>query len=359
MGSKTKTTQTTNNTQTNAPPSFTAPGLTLTADMVTQALQNLPTTAYGGPMVAQPGNTAGVVDAYGSAANTAGTMSSWLQDQLPTLQTQPQFSTTLPTARYDAGNGTDLTPAINAAIHPVFQQLTEQVLPGIRSSALESGAYSGDRAMSVVPGQAIDAANESAQRIAATLGYEDYQAREERRLRGFAADEDRALAGFNADTTRGLGTGDLLTQRMGLMPELVDTILRSSSGQGDLLRIANDYQQQSDQYGIDDALARDAYSTSRPFAGLDIATQLLAALSGNYGTQTLNGTTSTVQKTGGLGPIMQGVLGAGALAAGFPGLGSALGLGGAAAGAAGGASGFMGIPLASQMFNPTGVVGPR
>lgn len=346
MGSKTKTTSNTNQTNTNAPPTFTQPGLTLAGDMTTQALANLPTTAYSGPMVAQPGNVQGVVDAYGNAANTAGQMSTFLQGQLPGLTTAPTFGTTLPTAQYDAGNGTDLTPAIQAAIHPVFQQLQEQVLPGIRSSALDSGAYSGDRAMSVLPEMAIRDSTDSANRIAAQLGYEDYQAREARRLSGFEEDQNRALAGYNADTTRTLGTGDLMTSRMAQLPNLVDTILRASTGQGDILRGASDYQQTADQAQINDALQRDQYGQTRPFMGLDVASQILQRLSGNYGTQTGTGSTTQTQSTGGLGSVVQGLMGLASLAAAIPTGGASLAAGGAMGG---GASGSW-VPLASTIF---------
>lgn len=344
MGSKSKQTQTTNQTQTSAPPSFTAPGLSLTADMVMQALQNLPTTAYNGPMVAtaDPTNTSAMTQAYTNASNTAGGLGQWLQGQLPNLTAAPTFNTTLPTASYDVGSGTDLTPAINAAIHPVFQELTQRILPGIRSSAIESGAYSGDRAMSVLPTQAIAESNEAAQRIAAQLAFEDYTNRENRRLTAWQGDQDRLLGGFQADTQRQLGVGDLLTQRFGLMPEMADSIMRMTSGQGDLLRIAGDLETARRQQEIDNALAMDQYGMTRPFMGLDIASELLARLSGGYGTQTLNGQTTTVQKTGGLGSIMQGALGLGSLIGGFPGL-----FGGASAAAK------AAVPMASSVFAPT------
>jgi len=352
MGSKKTSTTNTNQTQTNAPPSFTAPGLEQTSNLVMQALNNLPTTAYHGPMVAVPdaAGTAGVTNAYTNASTQAGGLAQWLQGTLPGLTTAPTFNTTLPTASYDVGTGTDLTPAINAAIHPVFQQLTEQILPQIRSSALESGAYSGDRAMSVVPGQAIDASNEIAQRIAAELGFQDYTNRENRRLQAWQGDQDRLLAGYQADTQRQLGVGDLLTQRFGLMPEMADSIMRMTSSQGDLLRIANDYNTAAAQAGINNDIAMDQWSTTRPFAGLDIASQLLAQLSGNYGTQNLTGTSRTVERTGGLGPIMQGVLGAASMAASLAGGNplAALGLGSAA----GAPPVTSGVPYAANVFAP-------
>lgn len=352
MGSKSKQTQTTNQTQTSAPPSFTAPGLTETANRVLEALRSLPTNAYSGPMVAVPdaAGTAGVTGAYTNAATQAGNMASWLQGQQNQLTTMPTFSTTLPTASYDVGTGTDLTPAINAAIHPVFQELTTRILPNIRSSAIDSGAYSGDRAMNVLPSMAIADSNEAAQRIAAEIGFQDYTNRENRRLAAWEGDQNRLLGGYQAETARGLGLGDLLTNRFALMPEMADSIMRMTSSQGDLLRLANDYGTARSQAEIDNALAMDQYGMTRPFMGLDIASDLLARLSGGYGTNTLNGTTTTVQKTGGLGPIVQGLLGAGALAMGIPGLGGA----GAAAGAGGlGAAMGSAMPFASSIFAPT------
>lgn len=343
MGSKKTVIQDTSSKNTVAPPTFTAPGLVDVSQQVTDAARGLKDlTPYSGEQIALPNHdlVQQQIDAYQRTGESAGRLSGFINDRLAAAA-DPSFNTSLPGFNYDVGNATDtLNPAIASAIHPVFRQLTENILPGIRSSSLDSGAYSGSRATSVLPTQAIRDSNENAQRIAATLGYEDYQAREARRLSAHQSDQAAQLQGFGLDTARQLGSGDLVTQRLAQLPGLSDAVLRLSASQGDLAGQANDVSTGATQAGINNALAKDTYATSRPFAGLDIASSLLAQLSGNYGTQDSVGHSKTVEKTGGLGPIVQGLAGIAALAAGVPGGAGALGgLFGAGAGAAGASTG--------------------
>lgn len=348
MGSKKKTTQVSNQTQTVAPPTWTMPGIQDASNRVNAAIRQIPQDRYQGDFIAGVDQNAlnDILAAYRNTAAKAGEMGSFVEGQLGQHMADPVFNTQLPTARFTNSDPQNLDGVINAAINPVFRQLTEQILPSIRSSALESGAYSGDRAMGVVPTQAIQQSNEAAQRLAAEIGYEDYNNRENRRLQAHMSDEDRALAGFNADTQRVLGTGDLMTARMGQLPDLVDTIMRMSSSQGDLLSIAADREQAARQNEINNALAKEDYAVRAPFLGLDIASDLLARLSGNYGTTTQNGKTTTTEKTGGLGEVVKGAMGLASMAASFAapgagGLGSLLGRGAASA-----------APIATTMFSP-------
>jgi hypothetical protein len=354
MGSKQKSTTTSNQTQTAAPPSFTLPGLTDVAQQVTNAAATLPgLPAYSGPMIAQPNadmNSA-AINAYTGAAGTAGQLAGYAQGQLPALTAAPTFgSSVLPTASFQPGTGGDLDAAIRASIDPVFHALTTQILPGIKSDALASGAYSGDRATAILPQMALHDATGQAENIAAQLGYQGYQANEDRRMNAFEQDQNRLQGNYGMETARGLGTGNMMTDRMAQLPGLIDTIMRMSAGQGDLLSQASGLDTAGRQASINDALARDQFSTTRPFQGLDIASQLLAELSGHYGTTTSNGTQTTVQKTGGLGDIAQAVLGAASLAGSFllPGSGQALG----ALGALGKGTGTMtaGGPALAALF---------
>lgn len=273
MGSKSKQKTTSNQTTTAAPPSWTMPGISDAAARVTAALQQLPGTKYEGQFNALP-DFGGAIDAYGRSATDSREMSDWTRG----LVEDPRIDTR-----------TGLLPAITAAIDPVQKQLLERTLPGIRSSALESGAYSGDRAMTMLPELAIRDANESMQRIAAEMGYRDLQANADREL------------GF-----------------MGMLPDLVDTIMRTSAGEGDLLKMAAGLGAEQDQAGINNDLARNQYEWMYPFQGLDIASNLLAQLSGGYGTTTSQGEQTVTQKTGGLGSIASGLLGAASLIGSFP-----------------------------------------
>jgi hypothetical protein len=86
----------------------------------------------------------------------------------------------------------------------------------------------------------------------------------------------------------------------------------------------------------------DQYASQAPFMGLDTASQLLAELSGGWGTTSMHGdsTQTTTQSQSPFSQILQGALGVGSMLAGVPGLGSAIGLGTSAA-----------SPAASAMFN--------
>lgn len=311
MSTKKKSTTTSNQTQTSAPPSWTMPGIENAAGRVTNILEQGPPPAYTGDFTAAPnaGLNQQIVDAFTGSATRAGETANFAQGQMEALF-QPRDMRS------------ELDAAITAAIEPTFRTLRERVLPGITNSALQSGAYSNDRAMGVLPQMAIREATENAQRIAATMGYEGLQAEENRRL-----------------------------QRASMLPELTDTIMRMDASRGDLLTRASDQDVALREAIINNNLAKHDYAVRQPYEGLDIATQLLAQLSGNYGTVNSQGKTSTVEKTSGLGPILQGALGLGMAVAGMPGGG----LGGLLGGAAQGAKVAPAASIFGKSGNPAGI----
>lgn len=295
MGSKKTTTQNTNQTQTAAPPSWTLPGLQYAGNQVTNALQqNGSGPAYTGDFVAtmDPARVAAQVAAYDRAATEVGGLAEFSQQQM-----QEMFQPRDMSAELDA--------AISAAIDPVYRQLQEQVLPGITNSALASGAYTNDRALGVVPQTAIRDATENAQRLAATMGYEGLQAEEDRRL-----------------------------QRGAMLPELTNLVAQMFASRGDVMSAGTTLDQQLRQSMIDNNLARHNYDVNAPYERIAPAAQLLTMLSQGWGTNNMTGQSTTVEKTGGLGPMLQGVMGLGSMAASL----GAFGPLGLAAGAAGGAA---------------------
>lgn len=350
-----------NQTQTAAPPSWTAGGLEATAGLVQQALGQIPQQHYDGQQVAfmSPEQLAQIQGAWTNTAGLAGDYVDWMGNRLPELSQSYDFTTSLPTAQFDMGSLQDVTPVINASLNPVLRQLTEQILPGIQNSSLDAGAYSGDRAMAVLPTTALQNYSREAADIATLVGYQNYQDFENRRLQAFTSDQDRLLAGYNAETGRGLGVQNANADTMGAINDYVSGILRNSASQGDLLNMAAQLGVTNQQAQINDLLAQDQYASYSPFMGLDQAAALLAQLSGNYGTQTSSGQSKTTEKTGGLGEWVKGAIGLGSMIAGIPGIGGALGLGGAAAGASGSISPLAAAasaPMASSIF--TGI-GPR
>lgn len=236
MSSKKKTRQTTDQTQTSAPPSWTLPGLTETANRVTQAVRSLPGTGYEGDFYARPdeGLTQGIVDAYSNAANNAKNVGSQTQQGLDRLQGLGlDLGKTLarsPVGFNFGGEGgalgpagaglgnldigrvndpsqfthragaTELDRAIAAGIDPVFENLEERVLPQIRSSALASGAYGNSRALATLPGQAIENATDEASNIAGKYAFEGLQREEDRRLSAYSDYERNKLASFGLNS---------------------------------------------------------------------------------------------------------------------------------------------------------------
>jgi hypothetical protein len=271
-----------------------------------------------------------------------------MQSQLPQLATPYSYSTQLPDTSYSLAPKQDLNGAIAAAIDPVKRQLMEQILPGMTSSALDAGAYSGDRAMKVLPGQALQQFGDTAGNIAAQLGYEDYQNYENRRLAAYQAQTAAAQQNYGLEDARHA----LDLQQVSMLPDYVNSILHTQGAQGDLLSMAAQLEQQNRQSGIQNAVGMDQYASQAPFMGLDTASQLLAMLSGHYGTTNMNGTsTTTTTQSQPLGmQILQGALGAASLAMGNPG-----GLSGIL-GAAGGGGGAVPAAGAASLFNisPTG-----
>lgn len=316
MSTKQKQTTTSNQTQTAAPPKWTLPGLDFAGGAVTDALKaNAGGPSYGGDFVAgmDPARLAAQLAAYDATAGKVGELSTFADTQMRNLF-QPRDMRS------------ELDAAIRAAIQPVTQNLQENILPGITNSALQSGAYTNDRALGVVPGQAIRDALDSQTRIAATLGYEGLQAEEDRRL-----------------------------QRAQMLPELTNLVAQMFSSRGDILGAGTALEQQNRQLGINNDLARHQYAIQAPYERIAPAVSLLTALSGNWGEQTSNGTQTTVQKTSGLGPILQGAMGLASMAAGMGAFGN---LGGAA-GAAGGAAGGAGQLMVNPNLGISSIFGPR
>lgn len=78
------------------------------------------------------------------------------------------------TGAMDVNNNPALQGAIQAATRPITQNLQENILPGIRSQAVQEGGYGGSRA-GIAEGLAVSRANQQAQDAAATMASDAYQ----------------------------------------------------------------------------------------------------------------------------------------------------------------------------------------
>lgn len=313
MGSKNKTTTSSNQTQTAAPPSWALPQMQTIASGIMSGLgsiQGLP--AYTGDFIAQPGAISqSVPQAYLDAAAMARSLVDPAQAALhqsmvmPTFADSPNLSAA--TAGFGASDPGGLDAAVRAAIQPVQQNLMESILPSLQSSGIESGAYGGSRAQQTLPELAMRDFSNQAGQIAAGLNYQD-----------FTDTANRVLQAYGLSTTRGLGEANVMTDRLGLTPELLDSIMRMSGGAAELTGQAGAAQDANSQASINNALQQYQYQMQQPFMGYDIATDLITKLAGNYGTTTSQGTSTQTQKTGGLAPILGGALGLAGMALGLP-----------------------------------------
>lgn len=357
MGTKKTTKQTSNQTTTAAPPSWTMPGIQDVSGRVMNALNSLPGTKYTGDFFALPDSNmvSQAQQMYNGAAQTSQDLAGYVKQNLPTVGQPINYGgPNLPTGSYNIGSGQDLNPAIEAATRPIYRQLTEQALPGIRSSADAAGAGSNTR-VGVLQAQALRDWQTQASDIAAEMAYKDYNDREARRLQAYGIDTNAALEGFGLATNRGLGEAGLNLDRAKALPELTDSIMRLALSGGDILMQSDATRQAAEQARINNELARNQYEWQYPFQGLDVATQLLSQLSGNWGTTTSQGESKTVEKTGGLGAVAQGIMGAASLAAGlgaFGPMGAAMGGLGAAGGAAGNLLSANGLNAALGAIKP-------
>ncbi len=351
-GSKTtqKTSSKTNQTQTATPYAAIQPGLDQLGSNITSAMNQVQNMGgYGGPFVAQAGALQNaVIPAYQAAAAQAGSLIDPARNvatntvwQMPTFEGP---SLAQGTQGFESYNADAIQPVINAAIQPYLRQLTEQILPSLQSSANEAGAYSNDRALVTLPGMALRDTSRMAAEVGTGIAYQDFIDR-----------QHRLQNAYQMDTQRGLGMGDLLSSRLAMYPELINNVMRLSTGQADLTQEAANYDIAMRQAEINNSLAQDQYNAALPFRGLNEAASLYSTFQ-PYATNQMvgksNSTTTTQQQQSPFSQIMQGALGLGSLAMGFPGLGGALGLGGAAASAS------MANPMLMAAMQPGAYISP-
>lgn len=308
MGSK--TTVKTNEVQKNTPPEWAAPGLAELGSRIGAIIPTMPGPKYTGDFVAQPGEAAlampSMFRGVGDMANSLVDPSRAAMGQAFTMPSFEGPGLGAGTQGFSSYDPTAIRPVVDAAIQPVMRQLMEQVLPSLSSSATESGAYSGTRALTALPSMAIRDAGRNAMEIATGLGYQD-----------FTDTQNRNLQGYSLGTQRGLGVADTLSQRLAMYPDLADTVMRMSGAGADYYGQAAGMETAHAQSGIDNKLAQFDYGVRHPYQGLDVAAALLGQIANPWGTRTTTGTQT--QSTGGLAPIVGGLMGAGMMAMGMPG----------------------------------------
>jgi hypothetical protein len=334
MGTKKKSTTKSSGTTEQKPRDIVMPGYNTIASGVTQGLNDIQGVNYTGDFLAQAGELQKALPGvYQSAAGQIGGLIPQAQGfidmgaMMPSFADSPLLSSGMQS--FGSTNPAGMTGAVNAAIDPYMRQLTEQILPGLQSQGIESGAYGGTRSTQTLPLMAIQQQGEQAQRVAAALAYEDFQNQ-----------QNRILEGYGLSTERGLGEANAITGRLGAMPGVFDMTTDLIGGQADYLTDAAQADLGNRQLEIDNALRQFQYDMTRPFMGYDTAAGILGSMTQGYGTTTSQNKSTTTEKTGGLGPIAAGIGGLAMAAAGMP--------------MAGGAS--LGGNLLGSLFNKTAPV---
>lgn len=315
MGSKKKTTttQTGNSTQTNTPAPYALPGMQQIGNYISGVLPSLQNINYTGDFVAAPSDLSlGVPNLYQQAANTALGLVPQAQGALNGAMQAPTFEGPGLEGSYNSFAGSNpggMEAAIQAAINPVSRNLMETILPSLQSSAIDSGAYGNSRAMTTLPAIAIGTANRDMQELAAQMTYQD-----------FVDQQERQQSAYGLGTERGLGEAGVMTDRYGMTPDLLDSIMRLSGGAAELQAAGGQADEANRQAVIDNAMKQFEYQMNRPFMGYDVATDLLTKLTAGFGTQAgeFSNKSKTVESTGGMGNVLAGALGLASMIGGFP-----------------------------------------
>lgn len=303
MGTKNVTK--TNEVQKNEPPSWAAPGLSELGRRITNIIPTMPGKPYEGnffaPVTAREESVPGLFEQNADFTRSMGAPAA---GALAASSQGPSFNP-LQTRGFSDYDASGVRGVVESAMQPAFRRLQEQILPGLASSGIESGAYGGDRSLQTLPGMAIRDTMGEVGNIASQIGFQDFQQQEQNRMQAYG------LA-----TERGLGEAGTLTDRLAMFPDLLDTILRTQTGATEMDIAAAGYENQLRQREIDEQLARHDYYVRQPFQGLDVAASLLGNLATPWGTRTTTGTQT--QSTGGWGQVMQGAMGLGMAAMSAP-----------------------------------------
>lgn len=296
---------TTTTVQKNEPPAYLQPYLTDIANQAQSAYNQVPQGGFQGNLVApvDPRQTEALELQENIARGLGGFGDT--TNQIANQQAQRVLSGDIlaPISERFNPQSYDTSSVLAAALDPVQERLTEQIIPGIQSQAIQSGAYGGTR-QDVVTGQALQDFSREANNIAAGLSYQDFARTEDQRLQDLLSVREFAPELEKLNQAAALTSPELANQ--GLQQNLTQSQLLGQVGQTDRL---------FGQDAIDEAYQRYILDTQTPFAGLDQYAGLVNGVT-TGGTSTLTGPRSAAASSGG------GALG-GAIGGGLAGYGLA------------------------------------
>jgi len=213
----------------------------------------------------------------------------------------------------------DTAGVIQAALDPLRQELTEQIIPGIQSQAIQQGAYGGTR-QDVVTENALRDFSREAGNIAAGINYQDFARTEDQRFNDLLS-----IREFGPELEK-INQAAILTA-----PEIQNQAVQQSLLPSTILNQVGSTERLFEQDLLDEAYNEYLLSLQTPFAGLG---DYAGIVSGIPSGQITTGTANAIQPRGGstFGNVLSGGLGglgiASALSLSNP-LTAGLGIGGA------------------------------
>lgn len=304
-------------TTTNSPPAYLEPKLTDLANKSQAAYEDFKNKGFNMPYAGD--RTAGANE-YDTMANNAllntasaaqgqGANINNIGDSVYNKVSSGYYSA--PSEKFNLAPTNNLTESINAQLAPIYRNFSEKLVPQLKSSAIENGAYGGSKYMQTGEQLGRDT-QEQAGNIAAMATYKDFYDRANLEQTDLAQRRQLDAAGKQTELTAS---------------NLVPTLY--SAGNSNNTNVANIYGSLADttrnftQSDIDADIAYYNELVNSPFAGLGTYAGLLqgSALPGN-GVQT---SVQTPGRAGGLNPWVSAAIGLGSAAASggaFNGMGS-------------------------------------
>lgn len=386
MSSKKKTTSTSQAT----PPSWALPTITDLSGKINQAVNDTAGMKYEGDFVAGPTDwqTQGLAMQQQAIAQQQSNAAA-VQGLAEGLKSFNPNIAPINVERYTPGAGVQTTgdrrtaslsqgfgdgnlqSAIEAYARDPMRQATEQALPQLTASAIANGAYGSEAAAVTLPSLIARDMNEAIANIAARMSYQDFAD-----TRAYNQSEQQFTDQFNEDVRRqdlGFDYGtyqDFINNQMNavqlqeaLKAQAINAELARVGGAVNAMGAANQFsmmpgqnlfdlgsiQQGFAQDQLDNEIAKFQEAYAAPWRGLEMGTNLITPLSTPY----VRTDSKQTQTTGGLGEVVKGAMGLGAMGlAAFGGGGPLAGALGGAGSAAGGMASNV-AQAASQAFMPT------
>lgn len=289
--------------QKSEPPAYLQPYLTDIAKQARKAYRDVPQGGFQGDLTADP--TAAQLAAIQKQKDLANDLGGYGDTTQQIAQRQvdqvlnDEFRAPL-NQSFDPTSA-DTAGVIDAAIAPIQERLTEQLIPQIQSQAIQDGAYGGRR-QDVATDAALQDFSREATNTAAMINYEDFARTEGQRFDDYMGRMQLTPELLKLEQAAALTAPEIAN--LGVQQQLLPSQLMSDAGLQEQL---------FEQDRIDEAYQQYLLATQTPFAGLDQYASIVAGTPSGQ-TSTLTGPRSS--RGGGGGGVLSGALGGAGLMAG-------------------------------------------